>query len=309
MHLALDDTISQHLLVCVIAVLIGAAISLAASMAGYYRYPFTSSHNNNYRDRLHHYISWPLVALAFAIFLFIELIVVPGFYLIWVSLTEGSFILTKDVHLSSTVQGWLNIFAIVLVAAVFLCYIFLLPKGARQLICGTNHWFSLVISLLLGVISWFIVYPWIIALSQLIGIAMEMFHIQHTNLDQVAVKQVKDIMNHPLLLWSMIPSIVLIVPFVEELLFRGFLQTWLKGMYSVRTSILITSAVFASFHYSSSQGVENIELLGALFLLSCYLGFIRERQNSIVASFGLHATFNLVSLFMILATHDMQDVM
>ena len=63
---------------------------------------------------------------------------------------------------------------------------------------------------------------------------------------------------------------------------------------------MIASLIFAAFHFSTSQGLNNIELLVSLFVLSCFLGFLYERQESLLASMALHATFNAISILAIL---------
>jgi membrane protease YdiL (CAAX protease family) len=87
---------------------------------------------------------------------------------------------------------------------------------------------------------------------------------------------------------------------VEELLFRGTLQQFLKKYFPVKTSIAITALVFACFHYSSAQDLGNFSLIPSLFVFACFLGYTYERQGSIFASIGLHITFNLASSFQIL---------
>src|SRR5262249_6035266 len=135
---------------------------------------------------------------------------------------------------------------------------------------------------LVGAGAWFIAYPWVIFVAQGIGIILALSD-HRQQIDQVAVRHLKDALNHPGLLFATLLGIILLVPIVEELIFRGFLQGWLRNVMGRKIAIVITAAVFALFHFSSSQGVENFELLPALFILACYLGFLRERQDSLWA--------------------------
>jgi uncharacterized protein len=64
-------------------------------------------------------------------------------------------------------------------------------------------------------------------------------------------------------------------------------------------SILLASLIFAFFHFSYSQGIDNIEVITSLFVFSCFLGFVYERQQSLWASVGLHALFNAISVVLI----------
>jgi hypothetical protein len=95
-------------------------------------------------------------------------------------------------------------------------------------------------------------------------------------------------------------AVVIIAPIAEELLFRGTFQQYLRKFFSVKTSILLTAAIFACFHLSFSQGLGNFSLIPSLFIFSCFLGYIYERQGSLFASIGLHLAFNLASSLQIL---------
>jgi membrane protease YdiL (CAAX protease family) len=118
--------------------------------------------------------------------------------------------------------------------------------------------------------------------------------------EQVAVQQLKLITHSEPLLISMMITIIGIVPILEELLFRGFLQSWLREKLSMWLAIPIASLLFAVVHFSKDQGLDNLELIASLFVLSCFLGYLFERQKSLWASIGLHSGFNLISAFMII---------
>lgn len=293
MYPSFDVLLQQRILVFLIAAIIGSSISWLAAREGYYRLPV--------HGHAHKPIPWLYVLGAFGLFLCVEIIIVPSFYLIWLSFKQGGMVIPSAVHLDSETQGWINLIAMVVTGIALLIYYFEIDKDYRRQIWGDGHshkTLSIVKNLGLGALTWVIVYPWIIALSQIIGIILQ-FNYQGPHIDQVAIKHLKEAFSHPALLWMTGLAVVTIVPCLEELLFRGFLQTWLKGLFGTGKAIVITSVIFATFHYSASQGIENIELLSSLFLLSCYLGFIRERQNSLWASIGLHSTFNTISLLMI----------
>lgn len=73
----------------------------------------------------------------------------------------------------------------------------------------------------------------------------------------------------------------------------------LKKILPWKGAIALTSLIFASFHFSALQGISNIELLGALFVLSCYLGYFHEMGNSIFIPIGLHSVFNFVNIVLV----------
>ena len=118
--------------------------------------------------------------------------------------------------------------------------------------------------------------------------------------EQIAVKYLRTVAQFPLLFTVASLLIVFIVPIAEELLFRGFLQTWLKQKVGWGKAILITSIIFSLFHFSTQQGAHNLSLLSSLFILSCFLGFLYERQQSLFASIALHMVFNGVSILLLL---------
>jgi membrane protease YdiL (CAAX protease family) len=156
-------------------------------------------------------------------------------------------------------------------------------------------------NLLFGSFTWFFSYPFMIAVGQFVA-ALVAIKFPEVQIDQVVVKHLKNIALYPGLFWSMVATIVVIVPIIEEFMFRGLLQNWLVNKLGRLKGIGLTSLIFSLFHFSSAQGVSNFELIASLFVLSCFLGFIYERQRSLWAPIGLHATFNMISIGLIFLT-------
>lgn len=151
----------------------------------------------------------------------------------------------------------------------------------------------------LGVIIWFVAFPWVGVVSQICDLVLELF-FNFQSYEQVAVRYLKEnLQSTPQTIIALF-SIVVIAPIVEELLFRGTLQQYLKKYFSVKTSIIVTALIFSCFHFSYSQGLGNFSLIPSLFTFACFLGYIYERQGSIFASIGLHLTFNCASSLQIL---------
>jgi hypothetical protein len=95
---------------------------------------------------------------------------------------------------------------------------------------------------------------------------------------------------------------VVVVPFVEELIFRGMIQTLVRS-YIVRPAnrrglafggpwpaIFLASLVFIIFH-------ANPEHWLALFALSLCLGYTYEKSGSLFRSVFVHSLFNAMSVF------------
>lgn len=80
----------------------------------------------------------------------------------------------------------------------------------------------------------------------------------------------------------------LVGPFLEELLFRGFLQGVLCELLGARAGLVVTAVLFASLHGRAG--------LPGLLLLSLVLGWLRARSGSFFVSFVVHALHNGLTL-------------
>ncbi len=150
-----------------------------------------------------------------------------------------------------------------------------------------------------GSFTWFLGFPTAAFVGQLFDLFLYIFY-QLDPYEQVAVQYLKSTLQSPLSLSLALVTILIAAPLIEEFLFRGLLQTWLKGKLGKNAAILIASISFALFHVAPSQGLGNISLVASLFSFACFLGFIYEKKGSLYASVGLHMTFNAVSTFRIL---------
>ena len=89
-------------------------------------------------------------------------------------------------------------------------------------------------------------------------------------------------------LWLAIPLAVIVVPLFEEVIFRGFVQSLAVQRLGEVPGILVTSALFASLHGSSS--------FLPIFALAFVLGIVMARTGRLVAAWALHALFNGMQL-------------
>lgn len=202
------------------------------------------------------------------------------------------------VHLSTFQKGVFNLCAIIGgFIGVVLAY-FQIDAGQRmQLWKQTDApWYY---HFGIGIVSWFVIFPIVVVIDLIISIVLSYLFAQPV-IEQIAVQNFRNIADFPWLFGLTGLTVITIVPWTEEVLFRGLLQNWFKQIFqSTAIGIFFSSLVFAFFHFSFLHGWTNIELLSSLFILSCMLGFIYERQRSLWASMGLHAFFNLVSLVFI----------
>ncbi|CCB91388.1 putative membrane protein [Waddlia chondrophila 2032/99] len=242
------------------------------------------------------FTSWPGKVTSrdlFGIFLFflgVHLVVAPAtMALLHISLEEGA------------AQGWLVIYSMYLACFSLFFYtaklsdtetrISLSPFGAG------GSWSAFRI----GALSFLIAYPLVVAIGKCIRI-VQLKLFDSREVDQVAVQTLKLSFDYPAMSVFMAIGVICVVPIAEELLFRGYLQGWLRRFIHPKSAIFFASAVFALFHFSLAQGWSNIEYLVSLFTLSLILGFLYEKQRSLWAPIGLHAVFNCVNVILLVVS-------
>ena len=81
----------------------------------------------------------------------------------------------------------------------------------------------------------------------------------------------------------------LVGPFLEEVVFRGYLQPLLIQNFSEKGGIALTSLVFAAIHPADA--------FLPIFGLSCLLGALQARTQRLVAPWAVHAAHNALVLF------------
>lgn len=200
------------------------------------------------------------------------------------------------------VYGYIQLFILASIFALFYLYC----KGQSPTLFkriwkdrSIPHAKSITTDFLMGVLTWIIGFPLVIAIGQLADMIIYYF-LGLENYEQVAVRYLKTTLDSPPMLAVALFTILVAAPVIEEFLFRGCLQTFFKRYMIPKNAIIFSALCFSLFHFSPSQGVGNISLVASLFLFALFLGFIYERQASLFASIGLHMTFNAVSTFRIL---------
>ncbi|NGX33424.1 MAG: hypothetical protein K1060chlam4_01491, partial [Candidatus Anoxychlamydiales bacterium] len=151
-----------------------------------------------------------------------------------------------------------------------------------------------------GILSWLIVFPLVTFFSSIFSIFIyAVFRVQKVP-DQVAIYFLKATMNNPIYFILAMITIVILAPILEEFFFRGILQNFFKKFLNRWISIIFTSLVFAFVHYSYAQKLANITIVGSIFIFSLFLGFIYEKQKSLISPIFLHATFNAINVLNLL---------
>lgn len=229
---------------------------------------------------------WYQALAVFLLYFVSQLALAP---LLWLGITHT----TLGENLSPLEQAELNAFALFISSTLVVLY-----AGTRRIFRRVLPKNS-AICFLKGALVWFLSYPVMMIVSQAVSHIVAYFYAGPLP-EQVAVEHLKLTQEHPLLFEVTLFEILLLVPIVEEILFRGYLQGWLRNYMGRGYAITWTAMIFALFHYSASQQIFNIELIASLFVLACYLGFLYEKYQNIWASIGLHSCFNTISVVMIL---------
>ena len=146
-----------------------------------------------------------------------------------------------------------------------------------------------------GALCWLISFPVVAAVDG----ALESFNLYFFGSEgpnQLAIEFILRLMKTPGYLWLGLLVTIFLAPLIEEFIFRGCLQTYLRNRVKRIQAIILSSLAFAFIHLSPAQGIGNIPLFGSIFAFGLYLGFVYEKRGSLFASFALHATFNAISI-------------
>ncbi len=211
-------------------------------------------------------------------------------------------LLGKQNTVSQTWLGWAQIVLLYLVFFCLLGYGFLIKREALRYIFWGDTAPSkerAAKSVVMGFVSFIVSYPFVFWMGIFTSL-ISLWLWNEAKIEQVAVKQLKLAMGHPVMFSFMVFLVVILVPFMEELLFRGFLQSMLKRYLGRMGSLFVTAIIFASVHFAPSQGLGNFQLIASLFILSIFLGFIYERERTLWAPITLHAAFNGFTVLMII---------
>ncbi len=194
-------------------------------------------------------------------------------------------------------SNWMNFGISFLIFIILAFYLRALPEKVRGgILCKTTAGHSFTEDVWSALYAWILAFPVVLFLSQILElIVLKVFNATQLP-DQIAVKFLKLTFESPLYFSMAVISIIFLAPLIEETLFRGFLQTYIRQHIGSRQAILITSVCFSMFHYSAGQGLGNISIIPSLFILSLFLGFLYEKRGSILSPMVLHASFNAVSV-------------
>ena len=99
--------------------------------------------------------------------------------------------------------------------------------------------------------------------------------------------------NSIFILMSLIFFGIIIAPLIEEIIFRGFLQSALKNYFGRRYAIVISASLFAAVHM-------DVFAFFQILILGILLGYLYEKTQTLVASVVIHILHNSLTLVFLL---------
>lgn len=193
----------------------------------------------------------------------------------------------------------ISLLAVALSALVTIFFVWFVKKGELRSLWTAKLPVSLQIkSFFSGVATWLFAFPIVMFLANCLAILLILL-IKRAPEEQIAVDFYRETMGNPFFVMGGSFLIGVLVPIVEEVLFRMLLQSYLKRYLSSFLAIIIASVIFAGFHMAAEQGAANVQLFVTLFILSLFLGVLYERKGSLWAPIGLHSAFNFFSMFLL----------
>ena len=85
---------------------------------------------------------------------------------------------------------------------------------------------------------------------------------------------------------------------VEENLFRGYLQPLLADRMNIWLAIIVQAIIFSAAHLGYSKHLSDF---GFTFVTGLILGLLRFRESSLVAPFVAHGLFWMMGAFMLIS--------
>lgn len=154
----------------------------------------------------------------------------------------------------------------------------------------THFWRAIGSGIRMGVIT--------IPVTQLLGLGIQGVLIHFLSAERLQTQAlVRELQEGPIN-FHLLLCLGVLIPIVEELFFRGIVQTVLKNHIPRGYALLCASLIFTLAHVEPSLG--GLIYLNMLFIFSLAAGFIYEKERNITAPITLHITFNLFQCVMLL---------
>jgi len=276
----------QHVKQLVLLGVAGLVFALFAKSKGYFTLPAAEKRFS---------LLFRYLLIGFLIYFVVSFLISPLLSLIVFHQSSIKGMSNDELNISKIF--FVNTFITCLTAVGLLIHLVKLPLGIRQeIIKSPFSKSSYLTDIGMGLLSWVIAFPITLFVSQLVEVIVKyVFNITRLP-DQIAVYYLKKTMDYPIIFAVTIIVIAILAPLIEEYLFRGLLQNFLRSKIGRKAAILLTALIFSLFHFSLHQKISNIVIIFSLFVLALFLGFIYEKQRSLVSACVLHIAFNSFSI-------------
>lgn len=187
---------------------------------------------------------------------------------------------------STNAQFWLILFVDGVVLLIVWWLLHLRRKTFKNLGLTKPRWKDLLYALG-GFIVYFLLYVVVATIVKLLVPNLDLEQTQQVGFE--TARQTSQLI-------IVFISLVLIPPFVEEILFRGFLYTGLKTKWPKWLAAVVTSFIFAAAHLQFGSGAPLLWVAAIdTFVLSLVLVYLREKTGGLGAPMVLHAMKNCIA--------------
>jgi len=98
----------------------------------------------------------------------------------------------------------------------------------------------------------------------------------------------------------LISALILVASFLEELIFRGMIQQYIKKYVNPRISVLITAVIFTLAHFGNFFFIPvSLVDVGSWFIAGIFTGFAFNKANSCISSFIPHLVVNIKHIIIV----------
>lgn len=144
--------------------------------------------------------------------------------------------------------------------------------------------------IVLGIKRYLITLPFIVIAGYVVNLISHYYGVSPDMQD--VVKWVLD-EKSPFLLFFLLFFGTVMAPCIEEIIFRGFLQSALKKSFGGRYAIIISAFLFAFVHMDLFASLQ-------IFILGLLLGFLYEKTKTLAASIFVHILHNSLTVILLL---------